>query len=148
MFTYLSAFANASAVTEMEIDQGILHSSDPEKHAIAFIRKFSDLRAEDPDAWKFIEMKGNAVDVGIMEMLYQLRDAKIPSVLSEENIFKFEIEFKKYLQMKEIDFLQTGKISYILDTIIFFEKILGASILLQKLGGLGPGSFEEIQVKM
>ena len=98
----------------MEIAQGILNAAHPERNAITFSRKFSGMNVN--NLWevaKYIDLIGRAMDAQAMQMLEELREIKIPTALSNQNIIRDEVDFSEYRNTKEEDFEQSSTLEFL-----------------------------------
>ncbi len=105
-------FSSEILVTEMEVALGVLYTKHPERHALVFLRKFSEMSAN--NAWevgKFIDFRGRSHDGAAMDMLGALKEQKIPCALASSNIINFEVNFSRYIKSNEKELDKSGIIS-------------------------------------
>ena len=75
------------AVTEREIQNGMLRAKDTADHTLAYIRNIEGLNVSVLRFSKlFVDIAGRSVDTEAQNLLNKLRDKKIPAALSDDNI--------------------------------------------------------------
>ncbi|XP_061189796.1 NACHT and WD repeat domain-containing protein 2-like [Saccostrea echinata] len=77
------------SVTEEEIEQGILKSpGNPVDHCLCFVRIIEDIDKNlgHSKAWRYIDMTGSTINQEAQKLLNQLREDKLPKVVSKDKI--------------------------------------------------------------
>lgn len=80
-------------VTEKEIFNGILKSKNRNANVLYFEREIEniDISGNPKLASRFIDLKDDKVDIDAKNLLDNLKYQKIDSMLSKNNIFKFNV---------------------------------------------------------
>lgn len=83
-------------VTEDEIQRGIIKAKDPTKHCYWFKRNIFDLKenVNDKVARNFIDKLGTDLDTEANNLLDELKEEKIPSVLNKANISVYDLKWQ------------------------------------------------------
>lgn len=77
------------SVTEEEIEQGILKSpGNPLDHCLCFVRIIEDIHNNlgHSKVWRYIDMTGNEINQESQTLLNQLRENRIPKIISKDKI--------------------------------------------------------------
>ena len=85
-------------VTEDEIYNGILNTTAPNDHCLCYMRELDDLRDNIPDAIAFRYVDKDSanpmnIDHNSQHLLQQLKEDKLPAVLGQSNLQKFNISW-------------------------------------------------------
>lgn len=87
LVTICSLRSLSPAVTEREIQNGILRARDTSDHTLAYLRNIDGLNVSVLRTAKFfIDIAGRDVDEDAQQLLKNLRDEKIPAAMTEKNI--------------------------------------------------------------
>lgn len=85
-------------VTEKEIFNGILSAKNTKNNVLFFIREIDDIveniNTNLSVSKKFIDLdKNNQIDEDARDLLNELKYKKIPAVLPDTNIFRFNVNY-------------------------------------------------------
>ena len=82
------------AVTEREVERGILKAEDTLNHCLAYVREISNINITLLRfASKFIDFAARNVDGEAQKLLKTLRDEKLPKKIPESNLVRFVVEW-------------------------------------------------------
>ncbi|CAI4228678.1 unnamed protein product [Auanema sp. JU1783] len=82
------------SVTEREVIHGILKAKNPNEHCLCYIRHINNISlTQIKTASKFVDITHNHINTEAQKLLANLRDERVPSVLSSERIRRSTVEW-------------------------------------------------------